>query len=104
MAKRIGILYEHPDWYRPLFEELDRRGVDYVKLHVDDHDFDPCDDLAPYDLVFNRMSPSAWQRGRADSIFYTLQYLAHLERLGVRVINGYTAWRTEISKSLQLSL
>jgi len=33
-----------------------------------------------------------------------LQYLAHLERLGVRVINGYEAWRTEISKAYQLSL
>ena len=24
---RLGIYYEHPDWYRPLFAELDRRGV-----------------------------------------------------------------------------
>ncbi|MGH7445875.1 MAG: ATP-grasp domain-containing protein, partial [Longimicrobiales bacterium] len=37
-------------------------------------------------------------------IFYTSQYLAHLERLGTRVVNGSAAWRTEISKSYQLTL
>src|SRR5688572_22458267 len=100
----IGILYEHPDWYRPLFDELDRRGTSYVKLHADTHAFDPGEEQAPFDLLFNRMSPSGWQRGRQDAVFYTLQYLAHLQRLGVRVINGYDAWRTEISKAFQLSL
>ncbi|MGH9409303.1 MAG: ATP-grasp domain-containing protein, partial [Vicinamibacterales bacterium] len=35
---------------------------------------------------------------------YTLQYLAHLDRLGVRVVNGYDAWKTEISKAYQLTL
>ncbi len=26
-ARPIGIYYEHPDWFRPLFAELDRRGT-----------------------------------------------------------------------------
>jgi glutathione synthase/RimK-type ligase-like ATP-grasp enzyme len=34
------------------------------------------------------MSPSAWLRGHGSSIFYTLQYLEHLERHGVPVVNG----------------
>ena len=34
------------------------------------------------------MSPSAWQRGIGHGIFYTLNYLAHLEEKGVRVVNG----------------
>ena len=25
-ARPIAIYYEHPDWFRPLFAELDRRG------------------------------------------------------------------------------
>jgi glutathione synthase/RimK-type ligase-like ATP-grasp enzyme len=101
---RLGIYYEHPDWYRPLFEELDRRGVPYDALHADGHRYDPSEAASPHAVVFNRMSPSAYIRGRGHLTFYTLQYLAHLERLGVRVINGYDAWRTEISKAYQLSL
>jgi glutathione synthase/RimK-type ligase-like ATP-grasp enzyme len=101
---RLGIYYEHPDWYRPLFAELDRRGVPYDAVHAGEHLYDPSDPTAPHAVVLNRMSPSAYIRGRGHLTFYTQQYLAHLERLGVRVINGYEAWRTEISKAYQLSL
>jgi glutathione synthase/RimK-type ligase-like ATP-grasp enzyme len=101
---RLGIYYEHPDWYRPLFEELDRRGVPYDALHADTHRFDPSDATSKHAVVFNRMSPSAYIRGRGHLTFYTLQYLAHLDRLGVRVVNGSEAWRTEISKAYQLTL
>jgi hypothetical protein len=102
--RRLGIYYEHPDWYRPLFQELDRRGVAYDALQADTHRYDPSERASPYAVVFNRMSPSAYIRGRGHLTFYTLHYLAHLERLGVRVINGYEAWRTEISKAYQLAL
>jgi biotin carboxylase len=101
---RLGIYYEHPDWYRPLFAELDRRGVPYDALDASQHRFDPSDRTSPYAVVFNRMSPSAYIRGRGHLTFYTQQYLAHLDRLGVRVINGSEAWRTEISKAYQLTL
>jgi predicted ATP-grasp superfamily ATP-dependent carboligase len=50
------------------------------------------------------MSPSAWNRDHGDQIFYTLGFLEHLERRGVRVINGLKAYRTELSKAAQLSL
>ena len=50
------------------------------------------------------MSPSAYLRGRGHSILYTLNYLAHLEHLGVRVVNGLGAFRIETSKALQLAL
>jgi hypothetical protein len=99
----IGIFYEHPDWFRPLFAELDRRATPYVRELADRHSFDPTE--APrYSLVFNRMSPSAWLRGRGDAIFYTLRYLAHLKEHGVRVVNGYDAFVTETSKLQQLTL
>src|SRR5262249_26789330 len=101
---RLGIYYEHPDWYRPLFAELDRRGVPYDALQADTHRFDPSERESPYAVVFNRMSPSAYTRGRGHLTFYTHQYLAHLDRLGVRVVNGAQAWRTETSKALQLTI
>src|SRR2546430_4494001 len=49
------------------------------------------------------MSPSAWQRGLGHGIFYTLNYLAHLEGKGLRVVNGYRCFNHEISKALQLT-
>lgn len=100
----LAVYYEHPDWFRPLFAELERRGVPHVRLHAGEHAFDAGDGRPPYSLVFNRMSPSAYLRGHGDAIFYTLQYLAHVKRAGVRVINGYEAFLVEISKAAQLSL
>ena len=99
----IAIFYEHPDWFRPLFAELDRRGTPYVRLHADQHVFDPADQPA-YSLVFNRMSPSAYLRGRGDAIFYTQAFLGHLERRGIRVVNGTRAFANETSKAAQLAL
>jgi hypothetical protein len=100
----LAIYYEHPDWFRPLFAELDRRTVPYVRLDAANHRFDAGDGRPPYGLVFNRMSPSAYLRGHGNAIFYTLHYLAFLQRHGVPVVNGYDAYVTETSKALQLSL
>ena len=99
----ISIYYEHPDWFKPLFAELDRRGTPYLKENPGTHRFDPADEPR-YSLVFNRMSPSAWLRGQGHAIFYTLQYLSHLRERGIRVVNGYDAFVTETSKAYQLSL
>jgi hypothetical protein len=103
--KPIAIYYEQPHWFKPLFAELDRRNAHYVKLNAVDHSYSAEDHPEDkYSLVFNRMSPSAWNRDHGDTIFYTLGYLEHLERRGVRVINGLKAFRTELSKTAQLSL
>src|SRR5437879_2247753 len=99
----LAVYYEHPDWFRPLFAELARRGVPHVRLHAPDHVFDTSQ-AAPFPPVFNRMTPSAYTRGHGDAVFYTLAFLAHLERRGVRVVNGYRAFATETSKALQLAL
>ncbi len=103
-SRPLAVYYEHPDWFKPLFAELERRGIPHVRLHTDEHLFEPSDGPPPYALVFNRMSPSAYLRGRGRAIFYTLHYLAHLERHGVRVVNGHRAFTTELSKARQLDL
>ena len=104
-TRPIGIYYEHPEWFRPLFAELDRRGTPYVRLDAGRHSYDASNgDGSEFGLVFNRMSPSAYLRGHGHNILYTLNYLAHLEQLGVRVINGLDAFRVETSKALQLAL
>ena len=100
----IAVYHEHPDWFRPLFAELERRGVPYARLDAAHHRYEPGGTRPPYALVFNRMSPSAWRRGVGHGIFYTAQYLDQLERHGVRVVNGTRAFLTEISKARQLAL
>src|SRR5713226_3345264 len=103
-SKPIAIYYEHPDWFRLLFAELDRRVTPYVAIEAAEHQYDPDEDESEYSLLFNRMSPSAYLRGHGQGIFYTLNYLEHLERRGVRVINNRAAFTFETSKALQLSL
>ncbi len=102
----IAIYHEHPDWFKPLFAALDRRGVPYVRLDAAAHAFDPGEtrDAVPYALVFNRASPSAYLRGHAQSTFYTLHWLRHLRRLGVPVVNGADVYAFELSKTAQLDL
>jgi glutathione synthase/RimK-type ligase-like ATP-grasp enzyme len=100
----LAIYYEHPDWFRPLFAELNRRAIPYAKLDATTHSYDPAENEKPFAVLFNRMSPSAYLRGHGHGIFYTLQYLNHLERLGTRVINGEKAFAIEISKARQLAL
>ena len=103
LEKPIAVYYEHPDWFRPLFQQLDERGVPWLKIDARHHDYDVASPEQEYSLLFNRMSPSAWQRGLGHAIFYTLNYLAHLEARGVRVVNGYRCFNHEISKALQLT-
>jgi len=98
----IAIYHEHPDWFRPLLAELDRRQIPYVRLNAAAHRYDPSERRVPYSLVFNRASPSAYLRGHGQSTFYTLQWLRHLERLGVPVVNGTAAYSMDTSKALQL--
>jgi hypothetical protein len=101
----IAIYYEQPNWFKPLFAELDRRGTSYVKLYAPDHFYSPEEHPEEkYSLVFNRMSPSAWNRSNGDQIFYTLGFLEHLETRGVKVLNGYKAFSSELSKAGQLTL
>ncbi len=99
----LHILYEHPDWFRPLFAELERRGIPFVAINVREVDWDP--DHAPAGAVlFNRISPSAWLRGAEAAVLSTADLLARAESAGLRVINGSRAWATETSKGNQIEL
>jgi biotin carboxylase len=104
MPRTMAVYYEHPDWFRPLFAELDRRSIDYVVIDARCHGYDPAATDQKYALFFNRMSASAYRRGNAQSIFFTRDYLTHLERIGTRVINGSKAFSIEISKAAQIEL
>jgi len=100
----LAVYYEHPEWFRPLFAELDRRSIQYLRIDAGCHVYDATATDRKYALFFNRMSASAYLRGNAQGIFFTRDYLAHLERIGMRVINGCKAFSFEISKAAQLAL
>ncbi|MEP6936748.1 MAG: hypothetical protein ABI871_01635 [Chthoniobacterales bacterium] len=100
----VAIYFEHPDWFRPLFAELDRRAVSYIKLDANCHSYDVADRTKRYGLLFNRMSASAYLRGHEQGLFFTRDYLAYVESTGTRVINSAEAFSIEISKAAQLSL
>ena len=103
-VKPIGIYYEHPEWFKPLFAELERRQIPYVRIDAAHHRYNPSEADSPYALVVNRMSSSAYLRGNGQGIFHTAGFLTHLEQIGVRVINGTTATSIETNKARQLAL
>lgn len=104
-AKRpIGIIYEHPTWFKPLFNELEKRRIPFVRIHAASHQYNPAEREVPYSLVVNRVSSSAYLRGNLQGIFHSANYLAHVERLGIPVINGTAAQELESSKAKQFEL
>jgi glutathione synthase/RimK-type ligase-like ATP-grasp enzyme len=103
-VKPIAIYYEHPDWFRPLFAALKRRGLPFAALDAATHSFDPTEATSPYDLVFNRASPSAHLRGHRGAAHNAQHFIRHLERIGVPVVNGSRVYELELSKAYQLEL
>ncbi|MBB3474077.1 RimK family alpha-L-glutamate ligase [Sphingomonas sp. BK345] len=99
----LTILYEHPQWFRPLFAALDRRGIGYDAVHADGLAFDPAG-AAPSPLVFNRIAMSSFLRAAEHPIFHAAAALAHWESRGARVLNGAGALAIDSSKARQLSL
>jgi len=103
-AKPIAIFYEHPDWFKPLFAELDSRSIDYAKIHLNGHLFDPCVDAFPYSLVVNRVSAYPSTVSAPHVVLYVKQYLAYLEGIGTPVINGWRSYEVGTSKALQMQI
>ncbi len=95
LSAAIGILDEHPDWSARLISELTRRGLPWEKIDHSSHAFDPRARHPAYSVIVNRSSPSSHTRGHAGVLFYTEAFLAHVESLGIPVINPVSAYRFE---------
>ncbi len=96
------VLFEHPEWQKPLFAALDRRGVTYAPFDLKRAAFDSEPPQAR--LYFNQASPSAYVRGNARAVPFAVAFLRHLEAQGARVLNGSAAFSLELSKSAQVAL
>src|SRR5260221_4317386 len=84
----IAIYHEHPDWFKPLLEELSHRGIPYTRFTPPQHQFAIEEPKPDFSLFFNPMSPSAYLRDGIQGMFYTLYSLKHLATLGLPVFNG----------------
>lgn len=99
----LAVLYEHPEWQKPLFAALELRGVSFVPIDVAHAAFTNVDPpLAA--LYFNQASPSAYLRGHTRAVPLALAYMRTLQLQGVRVLNGADVFALELSKSAQATL
>jgi glutathione synthase/RimK-type ligase-like ATP-grasp enzyme len=97
------VLHEHPEWQKPLFAALARRGIAFEPFDVTRAAFSDSEPLrAP--LYFNQASPSAYIRGNTRAVPLALAYMRSLELLGARVLNGADVFALELSKSAQATL
>jgi len=103
MSQDLIVLFEHPDWQKPLFSALERRGVRFGKFDLKRGCFDP-DAVPSAPLYFNQASPSAYVRGNTRAVPLALSLMRSLELGGARVLNGSMAFSLELSKSAQAAL
>jgi glutathione synthase/RimK-type ligase-like ATP-grasp enzyme len=97
------VIHEHPEWQKPLFAALERRGISFEPYDVKNAAFGN-DEPPPAPLYFNQASPSAYVRGNTRAVPLALAYMRTLERLGARVLNGADVFALELSKSAQATL
>ena len=98
------MFYEHPQWFEALFATLDRRGLDWTPVPIQDHTFDPADTSLPAPVILNRLAMSSFLRQEEHALFYSLAALDHWQGLGARVINGPSVLAYDTNKARQLSL
>lgn len=102
-AVDLVVIYEHPEWQKPLFAALERRGLRWKPFDLKRAAFSP--ELTPEaTLYFNQASPSAYLRGNTRAVPLALAYLRCLEAAGKRVLNGSRPFALELSKSAQAAL
>jgi glutathione synthase/RimK-type ligase-like ATP-grasp enzyme len=97
------VLHEHPEWQKPLFAALERRGVAFEPFDVTRAAFSNSEPPRAR-LYFNQASPSAYVRGNTRAVPLALAYMRTLERCGARVLNGADVFALELSKSVQATL
>jgi glutathione synthase/RimK-type ligase-like ATP-grasp enzyme len=101
---QLAVLYEHPQWFQPLFAALERRGVRYVPVQLSGHGFDPASRDVPAPVILSRVAQSSFLREPEHPIFYAEALLDHWARCGARVLNGADVLAIDSSKARQLSL
>jgi glutathione synthase/RimK-type ligase-like ATP-grasp enzyme len=103
MRAELAVLFEHPEWQKPLFAALERRGVPFMPVDLKQAAFSTIE-LPEARLYFNQASPSAYLRGNTRAVPFALALMRSLELRGARVLNGSDVFALELSKSAQATL
>src|ERR1022692_2195949 len=103
MSHDLVVLFEHPEWQKPLFSALAQRQVRFGVCDLKRAAFNP-DSTPEAPLYFNQASPSAYVRGNTRAVPFALSLMRSLELGGARVLNGSRAFALELSKSAQAAL
>src|ERR1700730_9404585 len=103
MGHDLVVLFEHPEWQKPLWAALERQGGRATALDLKRAAFDP-DSIPDAALYFNQASPSAYVRGNTRAVPFALSFIRSLELCGAQVLNGSRAFSLELSKSAQAAL
>src|SRR5512140_1769216 len=103
MPHDLVVLFEHPEWQKPLFAALERRRINFAAFDLKRAAFDP-DAVPQAPLYFNQASPSAYVRGNTRAVPFVYSFMRSLELGGARVLNGSSAFALELSKSAQAAL
>jgi glutathione synthase/RimK-type ligase-like ATP-grasp enzyme len=99
----LVVLHEHPEWQKPLFAALARRGVAFEPFDLTAAAFSNTE-LPRARLYFNQASPSAYVRGNTRAVPLAMAVMRTLEQRGARVLNGADVFALELSKSAQATL
>lgn len=103
MKYDLAVLFEHPEWQKPLWAALERGGIRYAAFDLKRAAFDP-DAVPEARLYFNQASPSAYARNNTRAVPFALSFMRSLELASARVLNGSRAFLLELSKSGQAAL
>jgi len=103
MNPDVLVLFEHPEWQKPLFNALEQKRVRYEALDLKTAAF-VADEVPSARVVFNQASPSAYVRGNARAVPLALSFMKAMEAAGKTVLNGHRAFALELSKTAQASL
>jgi len=100
----LAVFYEHPAWFAPLFAALDARGIDYRRIGIQGHSFDPDGSPPPARVILSRLAMSSFLRSPDHAIYYSHALFAHWAAQGARIINGADVLAVDANKARQLAV
>lgn len=102
LKRPVGVFYNHPTAYRSFFDLLLQKKIPFIRIKSTSHQYNPAEQDVPFSILLNLTNPEL--SGNQAETEYIADYLLHIERLGVLILNGALAHRIFASQVRQLEL